>query len=375
VKSVSFVLKASVLGLIIAAIIVLLWPAAEAPRETAPPEPDIAARSAPAPAATGPVSYAKAVDRASTSVVNVYTSKTVEGSGRGSSLLERFFGAPSRPRDRTQSGLGSGVVFNDQGNIVTNYHVVREAEDIHVSLSDGRHAPARLIGADPETDLAILEVELADLPPITLGRSEQVRVGDVVLAIGNPFGVGQTVTMGIVSATGRDRLGVNTFENFIQTDAAINPGNSGGALINANGELVGINTAIFSQSGGSDGIGFAIPADMVRSVLKQIIEHGRVVRGWLGVEAHNIPARLEQRIPVDGVLITGVMPDGPAQKAGLKPGDVITEINGQRIADTRTLLDIISGNRPGTELKFKLWRDGDTASLTATLAQRPAVRS
>lgn len=376
-KSVSFILKAIVAGLIAAVIIVMLWPAAD--RETAtesarstPPNP--AHRSSSAPTTPGPASYANAVNKASASVVNVYTSKTVNSPERGSSLLERFFGVPGRSRDRTQSGLGSGVIFNQRGNIVTNYHVVRDAEDIHVSLHDGRHAPARLVGADPETDLAILEVNLHDLQAITLGHSERLRVGDVVLAIGNPFGVGQTVTMGIVSATGRDRLGVNTFENFIQTDAAINPGNSGGALINARGELVGINSAIFSQGGGSDGIGFAIPADMVRSILKQIIEHGQVVRGWLGVQAHAVPAHLKQQIPVTGVLITGIMRDGPAYKAGLKAGDVITEINGQTVTDTRTLLEMISDNRPGTELQFRVWRDGDTIPLTATLDQRPSVQ-
>ncbi len=325
---------------------------------------------------SGPFSYADAVSQASPSVVNIYTTKTVqtEGGGLGSPLLERFFGIPRRPQNRRQSGLGSGVIFSEQGHIVTNYHVVNAADDIRVILYDGRDFAAEVIGADPETDLAILKIPAGMLVRINLGQSDSLRVGDVVLAIGNPFGVGQTVTMGIISATGRDRVGLNTFENFIQTDAAINPGNSGGALVNAVGELIGINTAIFSRDGGSQGIGFAIPVDMVRKVLTQIISHGEVIRGWLGVEAHDIPAANRPPLDVKGVIIAGVFREGPADKAGLRRGDVITQINDEVISDTHKLLEVISDSPPGTKLEVSVWRDNEYQQIGVVLAQRPQTR-
>jgi serine protease DegS len=388
VKTLSFFLKAGSLGLLAALIIVLLLMAKNPGRQiTADKTPPVA----PIPAApeidptpklnfdtdSGPFSYAEAVAHAAPSVVNIYTRKTVKlrNNNPNAALLERFFGLPPQERSRVQSGLGSGVIFSELGYIVTNYHVVQGAEDIRISLLDGRDVPAEFIGADPETDLAILKINADQLDRIVLGESDSLRVGDVVLAIGNPFGVGQTVTMGIVSATGRDRLGLSTFENFIQTDAAINPGNSGGALINARGELIGINTAIFSQSGSSHGIGFAIPINMVRHVLSQMIQYGRVIRGWLGVEGRELPPQLQQKLNTHGVIIVGIYRDGPADKAGLINGDIITEINNTPIRDTRALQEIIANNKPGAELNIKVLRDEDYKTATAILAQRPQTRT
>ena len=369
-KSLSFFIKAGAVG-IVAALVVMLF---MMPKNQALQSPLSATNPTPT-GMTGPVSYADAVKKAAPSVVNIYISKTIREPRRKNSLLEQFFGLRSKPRERTQSGLGSGVIFSAQGYIVTNYHVIHEAENIYVSLRDGQHAAATVIGSDPDTDLAILKIDLSDLKAISAGQSENLQVGDVVLAIGNPFGVGQTVTMGIISATGRDHVGVNTFENFLQTDAAINPGNSGGALVNAHGELIGINTAIFSKSGGSDGIGFAIPIDMVKSILTQIVENGSVVRGWLGVEAKDIPPRLRSQVPVKGVVITGIFRGGPADQAGIKLGDVITEINGSSTHTTRAMLNMITDNEPGTELHIKLWRDGNMINKMAILKQRPAIQT
>jgi serine protease DegS len=364
----SFVLKAGVIGLLIA-LGVLCFMLPDTDQEQPP-----ASNSNPAiiQQISGPVSYADAVSRAAPSVVNIYTSKTVKVR-QGRSLMEQFFNRGRvTPRSQVQRGLGSGVIFSEHGYIVTNYHVIHDAEDIFVLLQDGRQAPARQVGADPETDLAILEIKLDGLQPISVGRSEALRVGDVVLAIGNPFGVGQTVTMGIVSATGRDRLGVNTFENFIQTDAAVNPGNSGGALINALGQLVGINSAIFSKGGGSDGISFAIPVDMVSTVLDQIIQHGRVIRGWLGVEAQEIPSHLGQQHNTSGILVTGIYQNGPADAAGLQRNDIIIEINNQPIIDIRSMRKMVTEQPPGTKLDIEVLRDGRKHSLSATLRQRPS---
>ncbi len=370
-KSMPFLLKATGAGLLIALIIVWhLLPESKKPEVAATDTTNVPVINDSD--FSGPVSYAHAVNLAAPSVVNIYTARTVQVRQRNS-LLEQFFNQRIRPRSKVEKGLGSGVIFSEHGYIVTNYHVVHDAEDIHVSFHDGRQAPARQVGADPETDLAILKVELEDLEPIPVGRSDLLQVGDVVLAIGNPFGVGQTVTMGIVSATGRDRLGVNTFENFIQTDAAVNPGNSGGALINALGQLVGINTAIFSKSGGYDGISFAIPVDMVSNVLDQIIQQGQVVRGWLGVEAREIPAHLVQKFKTPGVMITGVFQNGPADISGLQAGDIITGINGESVTDIRAMLRLITDQPPGTKLKIEIMRNGDRQLLTATLQQRPLV--
>jgi serine protease DegS len=380
VKTLSFVLKASSLGIVAALVIVLLITLNQSgifDRNTATtPAISTTAPSGSVPL-SGPFSYAEAVARAAPSVVNVYTRKTVQvqDNTAASSILEHFFGIPPQPRSRVQSGLGSGVIFSELGHIVTNYHVVQGAEDIRVSLKDGRDYPARFIGADPETDLAILKIPSEQFEHIALGQSDNLRVGDVVLAIGNPFGVGQTVTMGIVSATGRDHLGLNTFENFIQTDAAINPGNSGGALINPRGELVGINSAIFSKTGSSLGIGFAIPVDMVKTVLSQMIQYGKVIRGWLGVEGHDLTPGQQQYLGSRGVLIAGIYRNGPADKAGLQYGDVIIEINQRPVPNTRSLLDIISSNKPGTKLDIRIWRNNEYKNLTAVLTQRPQAQT
>ena len=328
--------------------------------------------------ASGPVSYADAVEFAAPAVVNIYTSKTVTTRSPlfDDPLFRHFFGDRfgAVPRSRQETSLGSGVIVSQQGYILTNNHVVAEAEEIEVALRDGRTTRGKVVGTDPETDLAVIKVELGDLPAITLGDSEQLRVGDVVLAIGNPFGVGQTVTLGIVSATGRSQLGISTFENFIQTDAAINPGNSGGALINAGGEMVGINTAIFSRSGGSQGIGFAIPVSLARGVMQQIIEQGHVSRGWLGVEIQDMTAALAESFGLGeqhGIIIAGVLKRGPADRAGLQPGDVILEINGNGVRDVRSALNVITQTKPGHRIQIKGLRNKKTFELEAEVAERP----
>jgi serine protease DegS len=335
----------------------------------------------PAPA-SGPVSYAEAVEFAAPAVVNIYTSKTVVTRSPlfDDPLFRHFFGDRfgDVPRSRQETSLGSGVIVSQQGYILTNNHVVAEAEEIEIALRDGRTTRGTVVGTDPETDLAVIKVELGELPAITLGDSEQLRVGDVVLAIGNPFGVGQTVTLGIVSATGRSQLGISTFENFIQTDAAINPGNSGGALISAGGELVGINTAIFSRTGGSQGIGFAIPVSLARGVMQQIIEQGRVSRGWLGLEIQGLNAALAESFGVSdqsGVVIAGVLKRGPADRAGLQPGDVILEINGTAVRDVRAALNVITQAQPGKRINIKGLRNKKVFELEAEVAERPAQRA
>ena len=323
-------------------------------------------------------SYADAVEKAAPAVVNVFTQKLV--TERVHPLMEdplfrHFFGDnQGNSRQRLESSLGSGVIISSEGYILTNNHVIEAADEIEVALRDGRTASASVVGTDPDTDLAILKIETPQLQSITLGHSKQLRVGDVVLAIGNPFGVGQTVTSGIVSATGRNMLGINTYENFIQTDAAINPGNSGGALITANGNLIGINTAIFSRSGGSQGIGFAIPIDLARDVMQQIIEHGEVIRGWLGVAIQNITEDLAQSFELeslDGVIISNIIRNGPADQAGLTRGDVITRINGDAVNNVRTALTLISQAKPGSTVKISGIRGGKIFEADAVVMQRP----
>lgn len=326
----------------------------------------------------GPVSYAAAVDIAAPAVVNIYTQKLVTERAHpflDDPLLRRFFGDRTRrPRKRLETSLGSGVIVSPQGYILTNNHVIDGADEIEVALHDGRTTSAKVVGTDPETDLAVLRVQSDKLPVITFGHSATLRVGDVVLAIGNPFGVGQTVTSGIVSATGRTQLGINTYENFIQTDAAINPGNSGGALINPRGELVGINTAIFSRTGGSQGIGFAIPVSLARDVLAQIIEHGRVIRGWLGVEIRDINDAQAASFGVkssEGVRIEGVLKNGPAARAGLKRGDIITAIEHHPVKDVHDALAAIAKARPGAAIRIDGMRDRKRFHLEAIVSERP----
>lgn len=330
----------------------------------------------------GPVSYADAVAVAAPTVVNIYTRTVVKQKIHplfNDPFFRNFFDSESIPqRERIQSSLGSGVILSPQGYIVTNNHVISGADSIIVAFRDGREAVAEVIGTDPETDLAVLKVTLSDLPSIALGHSDAYRVGDVVLAIGNPFGVGQTVTMGIISATGRNSVGLNTYEDFIQTDAAINPGNSGGALIDAHGNLIGINTAIFSKSGGSQGIGFAIPSDLTKQVMQDLIEHGRVIRGWLGIEIQELTPSLAESFGLNkmqGLIIAGVFRNGPAHLAGIKPGDIMLSINDQPIIDGKKSMTQIARLRPGKAVNIKVLRLGESLSLSATIGERPKSRN
>jgi len=321
---------------------------------------------------SGPVSYAQAVEAAAPAVVNVYTTKVI--TERVNPLLRYFFGDQYTPRQRLENNLGSGVIVSNQGYILTNNHVIAGASGIEVLLRDGRSAEAKLVGTDPESDIAVLKIDLDTVPTITFNLASNMRVGDVVLAIGNPFGVGQTVTMGIISATGRDHVGINTFENFIQTDAAINPGNSGGALIDAYGNLVGINTAIFTKSGGSQGIGFAIPMSIARDVMEQLIETGRVSRGWLGVETQDITPQLAESFnlhEITGVIIAGIQRNGPAAQAGLRPGDIILSVNGEPSSDSKTVMNQIALTSSGEKLRLKILRNGREMDAEAVVGERP----
>jgi serine protease DegQ len=323
---------------------------------------------------TGYASYSAAVAGAAPAVVNVYTTKEVQRRSQNVDPIYRyFFGDPRGGPERVAS-LGSGVVATPDGYILTNNHVVQAADEIAVALSDGRQFDARLVGADPESDLAVLKVEAAGLPVITFGRDDALKVGDVVLAIGNPFDVGQTVTMGIVSALGRSNLGINTFENFIQTDAAINQGNSGGALVDSNGHLVGINTAIFSRTGGSIGIGFAIPTTLVRQVMNDLIRAGKVTRGYFGVEPEDITPDVAQMLKLersDGVVLKGVQRASPAGRAGLEPGDVIVAINGQKVGNSRGMLNQIAQLPPGSSASVRVLRAGREVEVPVTVGERP----
>jgi serine protease DegQ len=322
-------------------------------------------------------SYNDAVSRATPAVVNIFTSKQVKAPAHpfmDDPLFRRFFGDSMSKEPRKQSSLGSGVIVSADGYILTNHHVVEQADEIEIALSDGRRASARLVGADPETDLAVLKAELKELPSIAFGQAEQMKVGDVVLAIGNPFGVGQTVTMGIVSALGRTQLGINTFENFIQTDAAINPGNSGGALVDASGSLIGINTAMYSRTGGSEGIGFAIPETVAKQVMHQIIANGAVTRGWIGVEAQDLSKELADSFGLKsarGALIADVFRSGPADNAGVKPGDILTEVNGKPVTNTSGMLNLVAALEPGSVATLTLMRSHNPLTVRVNVAKRP----
>jgi serine protease DegQ len=314
-------------------------------------------------------SYSAAARAATPSVVNVYSLRQ----GRRRSP----FGSNDEG-DGGGEGLGSGVVVSNDGYILTNNHVVEGANVVHVALSEGKPLPTRIVGTDPESDLAVLKIEARELKPIALGDSDGVQIGDVVLAIGNPFGVGQTVTQGIVSGTGRNRMGINTFENFIQTDASINPGNSGGALVDTAGRLIGINTAILSPSGGSLGIGFAIPVRTATEVMKQLIEDGRVSRGWIGVEAQDVTPELARPNGInanEGALLVRLVPDGPAAKSGLRPGDVVVGVDGKGITDTRDLVNATVAVKPGTGSRFEVIRDGGKVNVAVEVGRRPPAGS
>jgi serine protease DegQ len=323
-------------------------------------------------------SYSDAARRAIPSVVNIFTTKDAKLPPNhpflSDPLYKRFFGDPLSQRQQSSSSLGSGVIVGSDGIVITNYHVVDSADAIEVLLSDGRRTKAKVVGGDPETDVAVLRTELRDLPAVQFGDDDSAKVGDVVLAIGNPFGVGQTVTMGIVSALGRNQLGINTFENFIQTDAAINPGNSGGALVDAEGKLLGINTAIYSRSGGSLGIGFAIPVSTAKQVMEQIIATGAVTRGYIGVEPQDVTPELAEAFKLprkDGAIIAGVMRGGPAEKAGVRVGDILVEVENKPVKNTASMLNLIAQISPATIANFKFLREGNEINLPITVGKRP----
>jgi Do/DeqQ family serine protease len=320
-------------------------------------------------------SFRLAAQKSSLAVVSINTSKNARpGPHSNDPWFKFFFG---EQQNEPQVGLGSGVIVSADGYILTNNHVVESADEIEVILNDSRRATAKVIGTDPDADLAVLKIELDRLPVIVLGSSDSLQVGDQVLAIGNPFGVGQTVTSGIVSALGRNQLGINTFENFIQTDAAINPGNSGGALVDTSGNLLGINTAIYSRSGGSMGIGFAIPVSTAKMVLEGIVKDGQVTRGWIGVEPSELTPEMAQTFGVaaqQGVIITGVLQNGPAAKAGIKPGDVVTSVAGREVHNVSELLTQVASLKPGTVTAFDVQRPNGPAKLQVTPGVRPKPR-
>jgi len=333
----------------------------------------------PQPEAPAPpvATFRDAARKAMPAVVNIFTSQQVKRPRHpfmDDPVFRYFFGDQAEAGPQRREGLGSGVIVSAEGYILTNHHVVESVDQIEVALADTRKVPARVVGTDPETDLAVLKVELQKLPAMTFARPEQLRVGDVVLAIGNPFGVGQTVTLGIVSGLGRSHLGITTFENFIQTDAAIHPGNSGGALVDATGNLVGINTAIYSQTGTSMGIGYAIPVSIARQVMEEIIQKGSVTRGWIGVGVQDITKELAESFKLaaaSGVLITQVERGGPADKAGVKLGDILLAVNGKAVPDTTTMLNLIASRQPGEQATLKLTRNQAETELTVTIGRRP----
>jgi serine protease DegS len=354
----------------------LVDPVAESREPASRPTPDVQ-QAAPLTRHQGPVSYSTAVEQAAPAVVNIYSSRVVEREQHplmSDPFFRQFFGDDLPSQQRLLSSLGSGVIVSEDGYVLTNHHVIEGADEIRVALRDGRETLAEVIGTDPESDLAVLRIELGNLPVIQLSDTEDVAVGDIAMAIGNPFGVGQTVTMGIISATGRSHLGLSAYEDFIQTDAAINPGNSGGALINAEGALVGINTAIFSRSGGSQGVGFAIPTRLAHSILEALVTQGRVIRGWLGIEAQEMTPELAASFGLQaprGVVIAGVVPDGPAARAGLRPGDVLLEVDERPILDARVAMSDIAAIQPGATLPLTVVRSGERLTIDLEVGERP----
>ncbi|HJX57207.1 MAG TPA: Do family serine endopeptidase [Thiobacillus sp.] len=326
-------------------------------------------------------SFAPAAQKVIPTVVNVFTQQKVRSPVHPAlqdPIFRYFFGDRLDERPREVSNLGSGVIVSPNGYILTNHHVVEAADEIQVALADGRTVPARVVGADPETDLAVLKIEADNLPAITFAQVDSLKVGDWVLAVGNPFGVGQTVTAGIVSALGRTHLGINTFENFIQTDAAINPGNSGGALVDAAGHLVGVNSAIYSRTGGSQGIGFAIPVSIARQVMEQIIKSGSVTRGWVGIEVQDMTPELAESFSLknaEGALIAGVLKGGPADAGGIRPGDILLAVNGNKVSDSATLLNLIAALKPGDVARLTVARKQQSLDLKIQVGLRPMQRT
>lgn len=379
IKTLRFLAGPALIGFIVAVIMIYFGPqSTPAPSNTDHQNPStISVSNHPH---SGPVSYTEAVAKAAPAVVNIYTTKTVARKLHpffSDPFFKRFFGNETSQK-RLESSLGSGVIVDQRGYILTNHHVIKDADEILVAMQDGRYSQATVAGLDAETDLAVLHVNLQDLPVILPPANKAAAVGDVVLAIGNPFGIGQTVTLGIVSATGRKTLGLNTFEDFIQTDAAINPGNSGGALVDAYGNLMGINTAIFSNSGGSQGIGFAIPAELALDVLEQIIKNGRVIRGWLGMEVKMLTPAIAQSMNIDyipGMLISRLMENGPGHQAGLQAGDIITHFNGQSVNNPFYTMNQVARNKPGDTVSLQIKRRGEKIKLKATIGTRPEMSS
>ncbi len=325
-------------------------------------------------------SYSDAARKAMPAVVNIFTSKETKlprHAFMDDPVFRYFFGEQFDAQTRRSTSLGSGVIVSDKGYVLTNNHVIESADEIEVALADSRRAKAQVVGTDPETDLAVLKVDLKNLPAIAFAQSDQAFVGDIVLAIGNPFGVGQTVTSGIISALSRNHLGINTFENFIQTDAAINPGNSGGALVDVNGNLLGINTAIYTRTGGSQGIGFAIPSSVAKQVLEQIIESGVVTRGWVGVGIQDMTPELAEslKLPkINGALITEVVNGSPADKAGVKPGDILVGVEGKPVTDYTSTLNLIAALKPSAAATLKVIRNRDELALKVNVGKRPKPR-
>lgn len=358
--------------LILAALFVVLtfkphWVADLGMSPSDPPSGELGLREGGAPVAAH--GFRDAAAKAMPAVVYVFTTQKITAPNHpllNDPLFRRFFGDPEE--QEPSSGLGSGVIVSQKGYVLTNHHVVQGADQIEVALADGRRAKASVVGTDPETDLAVLKITLPKLPVIAFGRPSEARVGDTVLAIGNPFGVGQTVTQGIISALGRTRLGINTYENFIQTDAAINPGNSGGALVDTQGNLLGINTAIYTRSGGNQGIGFAIPSDTARQVMEALVTRGRVSRGYIGVEPRDAPEG-------DGSLIAGVLKDGPADRGGIRPGDVVVAVDGKTIRNMTELMQTVAQTAPGSDVRFKVRRDGKTTDVSVKVVERPSQLS
>ncbi|MBW8458890.1 MAG: Do family serine endopeptidase [Thiobacillus sp.] len=347
-------------------------------------QPGLTIQQAPQPAANAvsvSASFAPAAQKVIPSVVNVFTQQKVRTPAHPAlqdPIFRYFFGDRLDERPREVSNLGSGVIVSSNGYILTNHHVVAAADEIQVALANGQTLPARVVGADPETDLAVLKIEAGDLPAITFAQLDSLKVGDWVLAVGNPFGVGQTVTAGIVSALGRTHLGINTFENFIQTDAAINPGNSGGALVDVSGHLVGVNSAIYSRTGGSQGIGFAIPVSIARQIMEQIIKSGSVTRGWVGIEVQDITPELAESFNlknVDGALIAGVLKGGPADAGGIRPGDILLAVNGNKVSNSASLLNLIAALKPGDVTRLTVARKQQSLDLKIQVGRRPLQRT
>ena len=338
------------------------------------------AQQAPTGRMTPSESFAPSAKKVLPTVVNIFTQQKVRDPAHPAledPVFRYFFGDRVDPKPRQVSNLGSGVIVSSNGYILTNHHVVEAADEIQVALADGRTLPARVVGADPETDLAVLKIEASGLPAITFAQAESLNIGDWVLAVGNPFGVGQTVTAGIVSALGRTHLGINTFENFIQTDAAINPGNSGGALVDAAGNLVGVNSAIYSRTGGSQGIGFAIPVSIARQVMEQIIKTGSVTRGWVGIEVQDLTPELADSFGLqnaEGALIAGVLKGGPAEVGGVRPGDILLSVNSKRVIDSSSLLNLIADLSPGATAQLKVSRKQKQLDLNIQVDRRPIQR-